>query len=390
MSYKFEWWHFIVALAVIALLAKYIQPQVVLNSNKQGILITCENSGGGLLYYTSTCEDCLGGSKNRGPTWCLYSVEDSDAGNPNYCIVWGFTFEEDCYGGIGNGGTGGCSDTDATTQYPYGENIFQRGRATDKEGDISPYDFCYGNRVTEFSCSPPDSAPRFIASRDIDCPSGYVCSGGACEVSSQECIGDTTICTNDGTGLKTCSNGNWVTQSCATGQMCLAMPNNPGYYWCANCGSDFDCGVNQKCSQGICKNIPPPPSTCPLPSFALFDNIGDWIISIDYGNLDEGVCAPENCAYFDPHGTFAIYKAVPCCSGLKETDSITQSITVFGITIGNAEYGRCEVDTSIDICSKIDFLREVEGVEGFSCIASGMVIFVGLMILLQIVTGSKR
>jgi hypothetical protein len=77
-----------------------------------------------------------------------------------------------------------CIDTDMTDLYPDGKNIYEKGRLTDKYGDVSDYDFCSdSNTVYEWYCL----SDGLAATKYIDCPNE--CIDGACVI--KEILGDT-------------------------------------------------------------------------------------------------------------------------------------------------------------------------------------------------------
>ncbi len=187
----------------------------------------------------------------------------------------------------------GCTDTDVTTDYPYGDNYYIRGTCYDEGGGQSDYCFSETSELVEYYCNPGgDDCTYEIAV----CTGDYICSNGACVpectsgldcTTGETCVNNVCVavsseCTDtDATDEYTDGKNYYVYGTCTDeyerqfSDSCHPTdPNKLREYYCdsgdceyerfdclygcvdracVECTHDTDCTTNEICAGNVCK-----------------------------------------------------------------------------------------------------------------------------------------
>jgi hypothetical protein len=162
-----------------------------------------------------------------------------------------------------------CSDTDMTNKYPDGRNMYQKGRVTDKNGNVSNYDYCIdSNTLFEFYCTIDPEG--YSVTEYIDCLPGYECNDGTCK--SVTCM-DTDMTNTYPQGRNIYSVGRTTNMDGIISEYDTCSDINTVYeHYCLSDGNSateyIDCPDGSFCENGICnqQNCMPNTMWCEFPN----------------------------------------------------------------------------------------------------------------------------
>lgn len=216
-----------------------------------------------------------------------------------------------------SGGTAvGCTDNDG------GANVYVKGTCRDRFATYS--DYCSSASLIEYSCGKGGKC----AASSATCPSGYICSNGACVIAcTDECTpSDSKQCS--GNGYQTC--GNYDIDSCLEWSSVTSCPS--GY----------------TCSNGVCA-IQPFDFSLSLNPVSGSVVRGGSTITTTTVILTSGTTQPVSfsCSNLPANvycGSFSPASCYPTCSStLTIITSNTTSASTYGIlvtgTSGNKTHG---------------------------------------------------
>ena len=210
---------------------------------------------------------CSDGKKCDGKGNCVECTKDGDCGNGKICKGNKCVDKPECSqnsdcpkGQICKGGS--CVDKpecQINSDCPVGE-ICDGGKCVDKP--CSKNSDCPSGWICKNGICVPDDRE---CKQDSDCPKGQVCKSNKCVAKEPECRDDTE-CTGD----LVCNGGNCVERPPYNPPQCSNNSDCPGNEVCVNgkcqppqpigtapedkCYSDGDCGPDQVCDGGLCKD----------------------------------------------------------------------------------------------------------------------------------------